>query len=128
MAARNTTYDMGNGDLVRDQHEDATLEKVADGEFESHEVVLQPYFHDKKSEFHDDNFEGEFPDDLHRGPAPRSLYTEREERVVVVRDEYGSGRVSVYPIHDIPSFVHSNRYTVLHAPESYPHVDAEVNE
>lgn len=125
MAARNTTHDMANGSLVKDQHESATFEKVGEGEFEKHEVVLETRFWDEKSEFHESNFEDNFGDSLSRSPAPRALFTQRKDRVVVVRDEYGSGRVSVYPIHDVPSFVRSNRYSILHAPPNWPGIKTD---
>jgi hypothetical protein len=131
MAAANTTYDMGNGDLVRDQHERGTLNvetvEGGDDKIEKHTCVLETAFFDAKSDFHEDNFEEKFDGRLYRNQAPLATERYRTDRVVVVRDEYAAGDIQIYPLSHVPSFVSSNRYTILHAPDSFEGVDEHVN-
>lgn len=123
MRAAETTYDIGNGSLVSDQHERATMEVVEgeDGseEVECHKVVLEAFFHDEKSEFHSDNFEDNFGSSFSRGRAPRADTSYRADRVVIVRDEYAHGDIRVFSIHHVPKYVESNRYSIIHAPDEY---------
>lgn len=130
LRAAETTYDIGNGDLVRDQHESATLLMDEDKEgaegIEKHTAIVQTLF-PEDSEFHEDNFEDNFKNRITRGRAPRARDSYRSDRVVIVRDEYGNGDIRVYPLHHVPSFIESNRFSIIHSPDAYQGPEMHVN-